>query len=107
MRKTYITSMPDKAGAFLTASRVIAECGGNIVRVNYNRAIDTHTLLIEAEGTQEQLDLISLRLKEVEYLVDDPGMRQMILVELVLPDVPGALLPGQARQRGMDARMRL
>ena len=93
MRKTYITSMPDKAGAFLTASRVIAECGGNIVRVNYNRAIDTHTLLIEAEGTQEQLDLISLRLKEVEYLVDDPGMRQMILVELVLPDVPGALLP--------------
>ena len=93
MRKTYITSMPDKAGAFLTASRVIAECGGNIVRVNYNRAIDTHTLLIEVDGTQEQLDLISLRLREVEYLVDDPGMRQMILVELVLPDVPGALLP--------------
>ena len=93
MRKTYITNMPDQAGAFLTASKVIAECGGNIVRVNYNRAVDTHTLLIEVEATEEQLERISVRLKEVEYLVDDPGMRQIILIELVLPDRPGSLLP--------------
>ena len=93
MRKTYITSMPDQAGAFLTATRVISENGGNIVRVNYNRAVDTHTLLIEVEATEEQQELISKRLKEVEYLVDDPGMRQIILIELVLADRPGSLLP--------------
>ena len=46
MRKTYVTRMPDKAGAFLLASRIIAACGGNIARVNYNRAVDTHTLFI-------------------------------------------------------------
>ena len=93
MRKTYITSMPDQAGAFLTATKVISENGGNIVRVNYNRAVDTHTLLIEVEASEEQQALISKRLEEVKYLVDDPGMRQIILIELVLPDRPGALLP--------------
>ena len=93
MRKTYITSMPDQAGAFLTASRAIAECGGNIVRVNYNRAVDIRTLLIEVEASEEQQERISARLKDIEYLVDDPGMRQIILIELVLPDRPGALLP--------------
>ena len=35
MRKTYVTRMPDKAGAFLLASRIIAACGGNIARVNF------------------------------------------------------------------------
>ncbi len=93
MRKTYITSMPDQAGAFLTASKAIAECGGNIVRVNYNRAVDTRTLLIEVDATEEQQELISQRLEDIQYLVDDPGMRQIILIELVLPDVPGSLLP--------------
>ena len=93
MRKTYITNMPDQAGAFLTATRVITEAGGNIVRVNYNRAVDTHTLLIEVDATEEQQEIISKRLEEVKYLVDDPGMRQIILIELVLPDRPGSLLP--------------
>ena len=93
MRKTYITNMPDQAGAFLTATRVITEAGGNIVRVNYNRAVDTHPLRIEVDATEEQQEVISKRLEEVKYLVDDPGMRQIILIELVLPDRPGSLLP--------------
>ncbi len=93
MRKTYITTMPDQAGAFLTASKAIAESGGNIVRVNYNRAVDTHTLLIEVEATEDQQEVISRRLKDVEYLIEDPGMRQIILIELILPDRPGSLLP--------------
>ena len=33
MQKTYITTMPDKAGAFLKANQIIAGHGGNIVRV--------------------------------------------------------------------------
>ena len=40
MKKTYVTKMPDKAGAFLVAGKIIAEHGGNIVRVNYNKAVD-------------------------------------------------------------------
>ena len=52
MRKTYITKMPDKAGAFLKASQIISNFGGNIVRVNYNKAIDLHTLFIEGSSSK-------------------------------------------------------
>ena len=93
MRKTYITKTPDQAGAFLVSTRAIAECGGNIVRVNYNKAVDANALFIEVDATEEQQERIAARLKEIEYLTDDPGMRQIILIELKLPDRPGTLLP--------------
>ena len=93
MRTTYITKTPDQAGAFLVSTRAIAECGGNIVRVNYNKAVDANALFIEVDATEEQHARISARLKEIEYLTDDPGMRQIILIELKLPDRPGTLLP--------------
>ena len=46
MKKTFVTTMPDRAGAFLKASRIIADLDLNITRVSYNKAIDTHTLFI-------------------------------------------------------------
>ena len=93
MRKIYITTMPDKAGAFLTASEAIAECGGNIVRTNYNKAVDTHTLFIEVDADEEAHERINAMLEDVEYLRDDPGIRQIILIEMKLRDQPGVLLP--------------
>ena len=51
MKKTFVTTMPDRAGAFLKASRIIADLDLNITRVSYNKAIDTHTLFIEVEGS--------------------------------------------------------
>ena len=39
MRKTYVTKMPDKAGAFLLASRIIAGGGGDIGSVDYNKGV--------------------------------------------------------------------
>ena len=93
MRKIYITTMPDKAGAFLTASEAIAECGGNIVRTNYNKAVDTHTLFIEVDADEAAHERINAMLEDVEYLRDDPGIRQIILIEMKLRDQPGVLLP--------------
>ena len=55
MKKTYITSMPDHIGAFLKASECFAELNINITRVSYNKAIDSHTLFIDAEGNEEKL----------------------------------------------------
>ncbi len=55
MKKTYITSMPDHIGAFLKASECFSSLGINITRVNYNKAIDSHILFIDAEGKEEQL----------------------------------------------------
>lgn len=92
MKRTYITTMPDKAGAFLKASEAIAGEGGNIVRVNYNKAVDLHTLFIDVKAEETQLNRISTKLREIGYL-DQPETidPQVMLVELKLPDVPGSL----------------
>ena len=91
MKKTYVTTMPDHVGAFLKASRCIAALGINITRVSYNKAVDIHTLFIEAEGTAEQLEKADAQLKEIGYLQsNDPG-QSIVLLEFRLPDVPGSV----------------
>lgn len=96
MRKTYVTKMPDKAGAFLVASRIVAGHGGNIVRVNYNKAVDLHTLFIEVYANEEQHKLIESELTECGYLVElseDASNAQILMIVLTLPDVSGAVMP--------------
>lgn len=94
MRKTYITTMPDKAGAFLKASEIIAGEGGNIVRVNYNKAVDLHTLFIDVETeSRPQLERITEKLRGIGYLAESVQEPQVMLIELKLPDIPGAVSP--------------
>ncbi len=91
MKKTYVTTLPDHVGAFLQASRCFGSLGLNITRVSYNKAVDTHTLFVEAEGTPEQLQKADEKLKEIGYLQsDDPG-RSIVLLEFKLRDVPGGI----------------
>ena len=91
MKKTYITTMPDHVGAFLKASRAMAELGLNITRVSYNKAIDVHTLFIEAEGEEEDLEKATEKLKEIGYLLGEEQRGQVILLEFILVDVPGVV----------------
>lgn len=91
MKKTYITTMPDHVGAFLRASRCIAQLGLNITRVSYNKAIDVHTLFIEAEGSEAELALATQQLREIGYLQGGGQTGQVILVECKLPDAPGTI----------------
>ncbi len=93
MRKTYITKMPDKAGAFLLASDIISSCGGNIVRVNYNKAVDTHTLFIEVVAEEDQHKIIETKLKDCGYLSAKKSEAQIIMIVLTLKDEPGAVKP--------------
>ena len=90
-KRTFITTIPDHVGAFLKASRCIADLGLNITRVSYNKAIDLHTLFIEAEGDEEGLDLASQQLREFGYLQGHEETRQVILLEFTLPNLPGAI----------------
>jgi len=55
MNKTFVTKMPNHIGAFLRASQCFASLGINITRVSYNKAVDSHMLFIDAEGTAQQL----------------------------------------------------
>ncbi len=92
MKKTYVTSMPDHIGAFLKASRCFAALGINITRVSYNKAVDSHTLFIDADGTEEQLQKADAELAAIGYLRNDGSAQtSVVLLEFTLRDVPGSV----------------
>ena len=91
MKKSYVTKMPDDIGAFLKASRCFAELGVNITRVSYNKAVDTHTLFIDAEGTEEALAEADRRLVEIGYIHGPSVERSVMLMEFILKDEPGSV----------------
>ena len=91
MKKTYVTSMPDHIGAFLKASKCFSGLGINITRVSYNKAVDSHTLFIDAEGTEEQLAKADGELKKIGYLQSGGEKTSIVLIEFLLRDVPGSV----------------
>ena len=91
MIKTFVTTMPDHIGAFLKASRVFASLGVNITRVSYNKAVDAHTLFIDAEGDEKSLDAATAQLKEIGYIRSTSHQPNVILMEFRLRDIPGSV----------------
>ena len=91
MKKTYITTMPDHIGAFLKASECFASLGVNITRVSYNKAVDSHTLFIDAEGDEAQLEKADKELEKIGYLKPVQNGRSIVLLEFMLRDVPGSV----------------
>lgn len=91
MKKTYITTMPDHIGAFLKASECFAALGVNITRVSYNKAVDSHTLFLDAEGSVEQLAEADRQLTKIGYLQNSRNDKSVILLEFCLKDVPGSV----------------
>ena len=91
MKKTYVTSMPNHIGAFLKASKCFSALGINITRVSYNKAVDSHTLFIDAEGTEEQLALADVELEKIGYLQSNANKTSIVLIEFSLKDVPGSV----------------
>jgi len=91
VKKTYVTSMPNHIGAFLKASKCFSALGINITRVSYNKAVDSHTLFIDAEGTEEQLKKADTELEKIGYLQGNANKISIVLIEFCLPDVPGSV----------------
>lgn len=91
MRKTYVTNMPNHIGAFYKASKCFSELGVNITRVSYNKAVDSHTLFIDVEGSAESLKQADERLKEIGYLSSETENSRIVLLEFCLEDKPGAV----------------
>lgn len=92
MKKTYVTSMPNHIGAFLKASKCFSALGINITRVSYNKAVDSHTLFIDAEGTEEQLRLADVELEKIGYLQSTTSKTSVVLLEFCLKDEPGSVM---------------
>ena len=91
MKKTYVTSMPNHIGAFLKASKCFSQVGINITRVSYNKAVDSHTLFIDAEGTEWQLKKADAELEKIGYLSTCANKTSVVLIEFCLSDVPGSV----------------
>lgn len=91
MKKTYITSVPNHIGAFLAASRALGALGVNITRVSYNKAVDSHTIFIEADGSAEQLAQADEALRALGYLRGGPTHTRVTLLEFQLRDIPGSV----------------
>lgn len=92
MKKIYVTTMPDEAGAFLKASICFAKLNINITRVSYNKSVDIHTLFIEAEGGDAQLAKADTELAEIGYISNTSTRSNIILMEFRLDDKPGELV---------------
>ena len=91
MKKTYVTTMPNQIGAFLKASKVFAALGINMTRVNYNKAVDSHTLFIDADGSEEQLQKADAELKKIGYLQSAPDKTSIVLLEFCMENVAGSI----------------
>ena len=83
--------MPNHIGAFLKASECFASLGINITRVSYNKAVDSHTLFIDAEGDPEKLKQADEMLTKIGYLKTPDNEKQIVLLEFMLRDVPGSV----------------
>ena len=91
VKKTYVTSMPNHIGAFLKASKCFSALGINITRVSYNKAVDSHTLFIDAEGTESRLKKADAELEKIGYLESGTSKTSIVLIEFRLPDKPGSV----------------
>ncbi len=92
MKRTYTTIMPDKVGALMDATEIMAQLGLNITRVSYNKAVDAHVTFVEVEGSADQLDAATNRLAQKGYLQSDMGIGRVVLIEFKLRDEPGYVL---------------
>lgn len=92
-RKTFVTSMPDKSGSFLRASKIIAGHNGNIVRVSYNKAVDLHMLFVDVQAPADKLIRIEEDLSAVGYINKRIIETRVIEVSVRIPDKAAAILP--------------
>ncbi len=74
----------------MQASRCFAKLGINISRVSYNKAVDSHTLFIDVEGTLEALDIADKQLEEIGYL-QEREETNITLLEFQLENRPGSV----------------
>lgn len=74
-----------------SATKCFSLLGINITRVSYNKAVDSHTLFIDAEGTEEQLKRADTELEKIGYLQSNASKTSIVLIEFCLSDVPGSV----------------
>lgn len=93
MKKNYVLVLSDRKGAFLAVDKVFAEYGLDIKRASYNKVIDPQTFFVEVEGTPQAIQAADLDLELMGVLPGDTIVGEVELVEFILNDEPGIMLP--------------
>ena len=83
--------MPNHIGSFLKASKCFAVLGINITRVSYDKAVDSHMLFLDVEGTEEQIRKADAELEKIGYLQNNSADSSIVLIEFRLEDIPGSV----------------
>ena len=83
--------MPNHIGAFLKASECFAALGINITRVSYDKAVDSHMLFLDVEGTADQIRKADAELEKIGYLQNKTSDSSIVLIEFTLRDIPGSV----------------
>lgn len=91
--RTFTTKVPDKPGAFMLACKIIMNHKGNIIRVSYNKVVDIYTLFVEVRADVQSLDAIAKELSEISYLDYGTSDEKVVVVNVKIKDVAGALYP--------------
>jgi len=92
VKRSFMTTLPDKTGAFLEASRIILAHRGNMTRASYNKAVDAHTLFLDVEAEEAQLNAMEAELTTAGFLQTSSHVK-IVLAEFEVPDTPGATIP--------------
>ena len=92
MKRSFMTTLPDKTGAFLEASRIILAHGGNMTRASYNKAVDAHTLFLDVEAEEGELRAIEAELSAAGFL-QTASYVKIVLAQFEVDDRPGATIP--------------
>ncbi len=92
MKRTFMTSLPERPGAFLQASRIVLHHGGNMTRASYNKAVDAHMLFLDVDAEEAELDAIEAGLNAAGFLRTESQVK-VLLAEFEVPDRPGATIP--------------
>lgn len=91
MKKTFAFATPNKSGEFLSAVKVFLSCSLNIIRVSYNKAIDSHMIFAETEGEPENINKAASLLTKMGYLKNISDLGSVILTELSIEGSLNAL----------------
>ena len=81
MKKTFTTTLPERAGALEAVAEVVSSAGANITRISYNRAVDAHTAFVEVEGDDEQLSMIAQGLDRLGYTSAGDAVEGVVLFD--------------------------
>lgn len=94
MRRTFITRLPNKAGAFLKATRIVAQSRRQTSRASATiKPLSCTCCFWRSAAQLAQLDTIAVRLNDVGYILNEDNPGRTILLEFHLPNVPSAVLP--------------